>query len=357
MRPNGFRFPGLSPGAIRTQPAPNGSPTARLVEQEGFGANPGALRMFRYAPASLPKNAPLVVILHGCTQNAAGYDTGAGWSQLADRAGFAVLAPEQTRENNINGCFNWFLPGDTERGQGEAASIRQMIEHAINAYDLDSKRVFITGLSAGGAMTAAMLGAYPEIFAGGAVIAGLPIGGAANVSEALNCMRHAASRSPQEWGTAARSKSNHDGPWPRLSVWHGDADMTVHPSNAEALIVQWTQLHSVGAVPSHDKREGTHRYRSWQDNDGIAVVEAFTLNGMGHGTPLNASAQEKIGRTGLYFPDAGISSTERIAAFWHIADASKAEHSAERVERRAVMPGSRVGDVILKALQSSGLMK
>src|SRR5665213_896580 len=178
MRPSGFRLPVLPvmPHLRMGQAMPAGG--SKLVEYPNFGANPGALRMFLHAPKALPKKAPLVVILHGCTQDAAGYDAGSGWSQLADRAGFVVLAPEQTRENNTNGCFNWFQPGDTAHGEGEAASIRQMIECAVTTYDLDRKRIFITGLSAGGAMTAAKLGAYPEVFAGGAVIAGLAIGSA-----------------------------------------------------------------------------------------------------------------------------------------------------------------------------------
>ena len=99
----------------------------------------------------------LVVVLHGCTQTAAGYDLGAGWSTLAERYGFVLLLPEQTPANNPKTCFNWFLPGDTARDRGEALSIRQMIEKTIGAHGVDRKRVFITGLSAGGAMTAAML--------------------------------------------------------------------------------------------------------------------------------------------------------------------------------------------------------
>ncbi|TIL83807.1 MAG: PHB depolymerase family esterase, partial [Mesorhizobium sp.] len=116
----------------------------------------------------LPEAAPLVVVLHGCTQTAAGYDDGSGWSQLADQEGFTLLFPEQQRANNPNLCFNWFVPGDTKRNGGEALSIRQMIGAVVVEYGLDRKRIFITGLSAGGAMTSVMLACYPEVFAGGA---------------------------------------------------------------------------------------------------------------------------------------------------------------------------------------------
>src|SRR5205085_5815523 len=150
--------------------------STQLTVLTGVGTNPGAVRMFAYVPNNLARAPALVVVLHGCTQSAASYDLGAGWSKLAERCGFVVLLPEQTSANNPKTCFNWFLPGDTVRGRGEALSIRQMIEKTIGAHGIDRTRVFITGLSAGGAMTAAMLATYPEVFAAGAIIAGLPYG-------------------------------------------------------------------------------------------------------------------------------------------------------------------------------------
>ena len=99
----------------------------RLRELTAFGSNPGNLRMLVYEPECLRRNSPLVVALHGCSLSAAEYDRGSGWSQLADRLGFAVVYPEQQPANNPNNCFSWFLPGDTTRGEGEAFSILQMI--------------------------------------------------------------------------------------------------------------------------------------------------------------------------------------------------------------------------------------
>src|SRR3984957_15437188 len=150
----------------------------RLRDFPEFGSNPGSLRARIYVPTSLTKDAPLVVVLHGCTQTAAAYDHGSGWSQLAEREGFALLFPEQQRVNNPNLCFNWFVPGDIRRDGGEALSIGQMIGAVVATYRLDRSRIFVTGLSAGGAMASAMLATYPELFAGGAIIAGLPYGGA-----------------------------------------------------------------------------------------------------------------------------------------------------------------------------------
>ncbi len=159
-----------------------------LIETSHFGSSPSNLRMFSFVPEGIPPNSGLVVVLHGCTQNARGYDAGAGWSTLAERYGFALLMPEQTTSNNANGCFNWFIPGDTIRGSGEALSIRQMIDQVARKHGIDPQRIFVTGLSAGGAMTSVMLATYPEVFAGGAIIAGLPYGVASNVKEALSGM-------------------------------------------------------------------------------------------------------------------------------------------------------------------------
>ena len=180
-----------------------------LTEVTRFGSNPGALRMFEYVPAD-PQPA-LVVVLHGCTQTAASYDFGAGWSTLADRHGFVLLLPEQQRANNARNCFNWFRAGDIERGRGEAMSIRNMVEKMIVNHAIDRRRVFVTGLSAGGAMTSVMLATYPDAFAAGAIIAGLPYGTATNVNEAFGSMGQVRARSGRLGGAAAAGRRRHRG--------------------------------------------------------------------------------------------------------------------------------------------------
>ena len=244
-----------------------------LTELTGFGSNPGALRMFTYAPKNLKAAPALVVVLHGCTQSAGSYDIGAGWSTLADRYGFVLLLPEQTQANNPKTCFNWFLPGDTARDRGEALSIRQMIEKTIGAHGIDRGRVFITGLSAGGAMTAAMLATYPEVFAAGAIIAGLPYGTAGNVQQAFESMFQGRSHTAPVWGDLVRRASSHRGPWPRVSIWHGDQDATVKPMNADSLIRQWTDVHGIDAAPVEDVVDGYPRKVWWRD--GADVIESY----------------------------------------------------------------------------------
>src|SRR5262249_33638425 len=179
--------------------------------------------MFTFVPPQLQSSRALVVVLHGCGQTASGYNLGAGWSTLAKHYGFALLMPEQVISNNANGCFNWFNPDDTAREHGEAASIRQMIARIVRDHHIDQRRMFVTGLSAGGAMTSVMLATYPDVFAAGAIIAGLPYGVATNVREALTGMRASAARSPRKLGDLVRKATHYKGPWPRVSVCHGSA--------------------------------------------------------------------------------------------------------------------------------------
>ena len=185
--------------------------------------------MFSLRPPHCRRALPLVVVLHGCTQTAAAYDHGSGWSALAERCGFAVLYPEQAPANNPKTLFQLVPAGRHGAQSGRGLSIRQMIERLALDHGIDRRRIFITGLSAGGAMAAAMLATYPEMFAGGAIIAGLPYRTAGTVKEAFEAMFKGRRRSAQQWGDLVRSASSHRGPWPRVSIWQGMADTTVVP--------------------------------------------------------------------------------------------------------------------------------
>jgi poly(hydroxyalkanoate) depolymerase family esterase len=293
----------------------------RLKLLTDFGSNPGNLRMLAYVPETLPASPPVVIALHGCCQNANEYDRGSGWSRLADRLGFLVVYPEQQPANNPKNCFSWFLSGDIARGKGEALSIHQMVEHAIEKFGADRERVFVTGLSAGGAMAVVMLATYPETFAGGAIIAGLPYECAKNVNEAFEAMFTDHHCSPRILGDRVRAASNHDGAWPKISIWHGSADPIVKPSNAEQIVQQWTNVHSLSATPSYEELIGAHTHQVWNDPDGNRLIEAFSISGMAHGVPLDLNGDgESLGAAGPFFSDVGISSTEHIANFWGLGD-------------------------------------
>jgi poly(hydroxyalkanoate) depolymerase family esterase len=354
-----------------------------MTETARFGANPGALRMLSYVPEGLEPGAPLVVVLHGCTQRAEPHAEAAGWLTLADRYGFAVIAPEQTTANNHNRCFNWWEPADAARGRGEAASIRAMVAHAMREHGSDPERVFVTGLSAGGAMTGVMLAAYPDVFAGGGVVAGLPFGVADNLQEALGAMMGASG--PGSAGLAERVKraAPRGGRVPRLSIWHGEADGTVKPSNAAEIAKQWASAHGLPARPTETQRLPGRTRALWRGADGRVLIESNLLKGFGHATPLATGGADGVGTAAPYMLEAGVSSSLEIARFWGIAGERVA--SAAEPERQAgpepeaandeagaggmleigeqvmatvsghVPPG--VGEVIARALKTAGLMR
>ncbi len=343
--------------------------------------------MFKYVPIK-PERA-LMVVLHGCNQSAASYDVGAGWSTLADRYGFVLLLPQQQAKNNPNRCFNWFLAGDTDRGRGEALSIREMVETMIRDHEIDRGRVYVTGLSAGGAMTSVMLAAYPETFAAGGVIAGLPYRTATNAQEAFESMFQVRKRSRREWGDLVRAASPHQGPWPRVSVWHGGADPVVKRENADQIVKQWTDLHCLPEQPTLIERVDGYPRQVWRNRAGEDVIESYTIPNMTHGTPLaTGSSDENCGVAGAFLLEVGISSSYHIAKFCNLCGSPRrgsgersrpatprsvprAEHLGPAATPLARGPGRHVPEpssgfearpgntetVITNALRSAGLLK
>jgi feruloyl esterase len=197
----------------------------------------------------------------------------------------------------------------------------------VRDHGIDRSRVFIVGLSAGGAMTAAMLAVYPEVFAGGAIIAGLPYGSAGTVQAAFETMAQGSDRSPKEWGDLMRSGSPHRGPWPKLSIWHGSADHIVNPRNAEEIVKQWTNVHGLSAEPDFVRRVRGHSRRVWRDETGADLIEAYIISGMGHGVPLAPGhGANHCGHAGAFHLDVGLSSSLQIAKFWGIADGQTMSH-------------------------------
>jgi len=201
----------------------------------GSFTNQAGTRVYKlYVPPGAVANAtplPLVVMLHGCKQNPDDFAAGTGMNRHAQGQPCLVLYPGQTRAVNQLGCWNWFKAGDQEREHGEPSIIADMTRHIAATYPVDPNRIYVAGLSAGGAMSAIMANAYPELYAAAGVHSGLPHAAAHDLMSALNAMR----QGPSMKSAAAAGVGRHAVP---TIVFHGDRDTTVHPSNGDQVIAQ-----------------------------------------------------------------------------------------------------------------------
>ena len=216
-------------------------------------------------------------------------------------------------------------------------------------------------------MTNVMLATYPEVFAAGAVIAGLPYGSARTVHEAFRSMFSGASRSAHDWGALVREASPHDGPWPRVSIWHGEADATVVPSNAQEIVKQWSDVHNLPHHATSQETHELHHLRQWRDEMGELRMEEHLIAGMSHGAPLTSVAGEGVGVAGPFMLDVGISSTLEIARFFGLVTTqpkpvaqtlkSRAEQQAAHAEKPQQALLSSVEQTIAEALRKAGLLR
>ena len=228
-----------------------------------------------FIPDHLPAAPPLVVMLHGCTQSPDDFAAGTRMNDLAGNQGCLVAYPEQTSAANAQRCWNWFRAGDQQRGAGEPAMVVGIVKAVMQAHNVDPRRIYVAGLSAGGAAAAVLAEAYPELFAAVGVHSGLACGAAHDMSSAFMAMRGG------HVGAAAHAGQR---PCVPLIVFHGDRDSTVNPVNADSVIAQRTgdsKLHTEtenGSVP---------RGRDWtrtrySDARQRTVVERWLVHGEGH---------------------------------------------------------------------------
>jgi poly(hydroxyalkanoate) depolymerase family esterase len=299
-------------GPSRMDPEPSAQ---ALVQHPSFGSNPGGLTMYTYTPSAVPAQAGLVVALHGCTQTAQAF-TGTGWNELADLWKFHVIYPQAS---GGTGCFRWWEPLHTRRGSGEALSIKQMVDRMLALHDIDAQRIFVVGLSAGGAMAASMLAAYPDVFAAGGVIAGLPHGCASSILDTATCTTGGKHLSAQGWGDLVHSAfAGYGGSYPRVSLWHGGSDYTVSPTNQDELLAQWTDVHGIDAVADASATVSGAQHKQYRGQSGDTLVETWRIPNMGHGTPIDPGFQPAggCGTTGAFTLDANICSTFYLGQFF-----------------------------------------
>lgn len=297
-------------------------------EVTGFGSNPGGLKMYAYVPSpEPPPGAPLVLALHACSQDATVYrDT--GWEELADQHGFWVVYPEQQTINNSLRCFNWAGEygnvANMTRGQGENQSIKEMVDKMIADHGVDPTRVFAIGHSGGGAMVALLMAVWPDVFAAGGIMAGIPFDCTRQFFEVSSCLSPGKDLTPAQWGDKVTAAyPGYAGPWPRLSVWHGTADTLVKPLNQKELIDQWSAVHGIAPTPSTTSTVSGHTRYDFVDGQGNVVIESYEIAGGDHGTFVDPD--QGCGKSGAYLLDYDICAAAGMADFFGIANASTGE--------------------------------
>jgi poly(hydroxyalkanoate) depolymerase family esterase len=271
-------LPGLGqPVHVPELPLPDG---AQFLDQR-FSCAAGARRYRLYVPSTAGEGLQgLIVMLHGCTQSPEDFAAGTGMNALAEEHRLIVVYPAQTGGDNSMSCWNWFRPGDQLRDTGEPAIIAGLTESLRDQYTIPKDRVFVAGLSAGGAMAAIMGETYPELYGAIGVHSGLAYGSANDVMSAFTAMR---GQVGMEQGPS-RNRSDGSEAGPRLIVFHGDADTTVHPSNAERIIAghglrlgktSQTEHRPAGETRGYSRRVATR-------DDGTHGLECWIIDGVQH---------------------------------------------------------------------------
>lgn len=235
-------------------------------------STPAGSRSYKlYVPASYAPGGALVVMLHGCKQHPDDFATGTGMNALAEEHGCLVAYPAQAKKANGSNCWNWFQAGDQRREHGEPAIIAAIARAILRDYQADPARVYVAGLSAGGAMAAILASEYPDLFAAAGIHSGLPTGAAHDVPSAFAAMKNGSAKAARAAGIP-------------LIVFHGDADKTVHPRNGQAVLAHRTGQHSTGATLEKGRAPNGRGYTRaiHRDSAGRLVAEHWTVHGSGH---------------------------------------------------------------------------
>ncbi len=281
--------PNVAPG-----PAPDAPATAGKFVSGSYTNGSGSRGYKLYIPSgSTGQPLPLLVMLHGCTQNADDFAAGTGMNALAESGKFLVVYPEQAQAANMNKCWNWFKTADQQRDRGEPSIIAGITRQISATYPVDDRGIYVAGMSAGAAMAVVMGATYPDLYAAVGVHSGLAYGAAHDMPSAFRAMQQGA---PDTSGT----KTSVSGTAVDLTrtvptiVFHGDRDSTVNQRNGEQVLNQWAGANAAatrtasGDVPRITVRQGQvpggHAYtRSvYRDTDGQPVAERWTIHGAGH---------------------------------------------------------------------------
>ncbi len=271
--PGGFELPGFElPGfGVPTREARAPLPGQFI---DGSYTNPAGTRSYKlYVPSNYHgQSVPLLVMLHGCTQNPDDFAAGTQMNQLAEESACLVLYPAQSQQANPGRCWNWYSALDQQRDQGESSIIAGMTHQIIDSYAVDRRQVYVAGLSAGGAMAVIVGTLYPELYAAVGVHSGLPFAAAHDLPSAMAAMR----------GKIGRARRSGDAL--PIIVFHGDRDTTVHPGNGDELMAQGVphQAASVMVQPGRVPDGRAYTRTVHQRADGTPLAEHWVVHGAGH---------------------------------------------------------------------------
>ena len=330
-----------------TAAAPAGAGT---FTQRTYAGDAGSRPYWLYVPDGLTdRRVPLVVMLHGCSQDGPDFAAGTRMNALADRDGFVVAYPEQLSAENTLGCWNWFERTDQERGTGEPAIIAGIAREVMREHRIDARRVHVAGLSAGGAMATIMGATYPDLFASIGVSAGLEYRAAEDLPSGLAAQQFGGPDPDEQGRLAVAASGGRARPLPAI-VFHGDSDATVSPVNGEQVVAQWAQVadltdggdddESVDADPDStetvaqpDRRPATRSLHF--GSGGRTIVESWVIHGMTH-------AWSGGGADGSYTDPAGPDASEEILRFFAANPRPTAAQRARLRLRRRCVDGPRL---------------
>lgn len=268
-----------------------------LKEVTNFGSNPGNLKLFSFND-SLSKNKALVLVLHGCVQNAEKIEELSDWKKAAVKNDFVVFYPQQKIINNASNCFNFFLESDINKN-GECLSIYQMMRYAIDTLKVDSTRIFLYGASAGACMSEVVCANYPWLINTAAICGAIPYRTFIGL-KAINLLGKTEVRSAREWGDLVRNQNTfYKGKYPRIILAHGTEDFVTDYGYAEEIIKQWTNVHGIGDQPT----DGTPKFANndkvdlyiYGDGKQKPAVMFYRIKGVSHALPVDVGDNEKQG--------------------------------------------------------------
>jgi len=294
------------------------------VEITNFGSNKGNLKMLTYRPKNIKSQLPLIVALHGCGQTAKEFAIQSGWNTLANSKEFIVIYPEQKVENNINSCFNWFSQADFSKNDGESHSIKEMIQYSVNNFNVDTTKIFVVGLSAGGAMANIIMANYPNLINSGAILSGIPFKAANNLQSGFAAMQGKIEKNPEAWVSIIKENNpKYNGTYPKIVIFQGKDDPFVHSKNADIIELQWKGIHKL-----NNESKVIRRFNGNNDITKIIynqknnpIIVKYEINNLGHAMSIDPGLEEHQGGIiGKFAIDKDFHSTYWIANFFKLVE-------------------------------------